>query len=232
MEDIPGYKKMEQHTMGVHDEYVLNFMQQQLSTLPEPFLAVQYNISTHYPNDVPVNFKKKYAAANITPPMLSMQYYDASLQAFFAKAQQQRWFKNSVFIFCSDHWAQPHEKVINIDKIDALRIPIFIYDPSKEKYPLVIQTRDEISNAQNIFTQLKNLSIFENLNISLISNERNIEYLKKFEGNNVKVYEGFFDTLNKNLSILKWDETFLEDKKDLIFFSLTMITELMVQFFL
>jgi phosphoglycerol transferase MdoB-like AlkP superfamily enzyme len=95
-------------------------------------LAVQYNISTHYPNDVPANFKKKYAAANITPPMLSMQYYDASLQSFFAKAQQESWFKNSVFIFCSDHWAQPHEKVINIDKIDALRIPIFIYDPSKE----------------------------------------------------------------------------------------------------
>jgi phosphoglycerol transferase MdoB-like AlkP superfamily enzyme len=132
MEDIPGYKTMEQHTMGVHDEYVLKFMQQQLSILPEPFLAVQYNISTHYPNDVPTIFKKKYAAANITPPMLSMQYYDASLQTFFAKAQQQPWFKNSVFIFCSDHWAQPHEKVINIDKIDALRIPIFIYDPSKE----------------------------------------------------------------------------------------------------
>ena len=131
MEDIPGYKKMEQHTMGLHDEYVLTFMGEQLNKMKEPFLVTQYNISTHYPNDVPTAFKQTHANSGTTPPMLSMQYYDASLQAFFKKAQQQPWFKNSVFIFCSDHWAQPHEKVINIDKIDALRIPIFIYDPSQ-----------------------------------------------------------------------------------------------------
>lgn len=129
MEDIPNYKSLEQHTMGLHDEYVLNFMQQKLTTLPEPFLAVQYNISTHYPNDIPAHFKKNNMASNITPPMLSMQYYDACLKTFFENASQQPWFKNSVFIFCSDHWAQPHEKVINIDKVDALRIPIFIYEP-------------------------------------------------------------------------------------------------------
>lgn len=139
MEDIPNYKSLEQHTMGLHDEYVMNFMQQQLTSLPEPFLAVQYNISTHYPNDVPAHFKKDNKAGNTTPPMLSMQYYDACLKTFFENASQQPWFENSVFIFCSDHWAQPHEKVINIDKVDALRIPIFIYDPSSA-IPETIQT--------------------------------------------------------------------------------------------
>ena len=93
------------------------------------------------------------------------------------------------------------------------------YNSDKEKYSLVIQTSDDILNIERIYSQLKKLNILQNLNISLISNDKNFEDLKKFESEGTKIFEGFFNTLNKNLSILKWDESFLEDKKDLIFFS-------------
>jgi|688.fasta_scaffold03232_10 hypothetical protein len=139
--------------------------------------------------------------------------YDVRLTHKSIGMTNEKWEKNRLI------FVEKFKSNLPIKLSPNINYNLISYDPSKEKYPLVIQTSDEISNVENIFTQLKNLSIFENLNISLISNERNIEYLKKFEGNNVKVYEGFFDTLNKNLSILKWDETFLEDKKDLIFFS-------------
>ena len=129
MEDIPGYKKMEQHSLGLHDEYVLQFMQEKLKSTPQPFFAAQYNISTHYPNDLPKSFTAN--VANTTPPMKTMQYYNDCLQAFFKEAALQPWFSNSVFIFCSDHWAQPHTQVIRLDEVESFRIPLFIYDPGK-----------------------------------------------------------------------------------------------------
>jgi len=133
MQDIPGYRQMEKHSMGLHDEYVLNFMQEKLGKMQEPFFAVQYNISTHYPNDIPQSFKDKYPAINTTPPMKTMQYFNDCLEQFFKNSSTQSWYKNAVFIFCSDHWAQPHTKNINIDPIESFRIPLFIYDPANEK---------------------------------------------------------------------------------------------------
>ena len=129
MEAIPGYQKMEQHSLGLHDEYVLLFMQEKLRNMPQPFFAMQYNISTHYPNDLPKNFQP--SAGNTTPPMKTMQYYNDCLQTFFKEASAQPWFNNSVFIFCSDHWAQPHTNVIRLDEVESFRIPLFIYEPGK-----------------------------------------------------------------------------------------------------
>ena len=129
MEAIPGYQQMEQHSLGLHDQYVLDFMQNKLLSMPQPFFAAQYNISTHYPNDLPKNFKANIG--NTTPPMQTMQYYNDCLQTFFKNAASQPWFANSVFIFCSDHWAQPHTKTIKLDEVESFRIPMFIYDPGK-----------------------------------------------------------------------------------------------------
>ena len=39
MEDIPGYQQMEKHTMGLHDEYVLRFMEKKLNNMQQPFFT-------------------------------------------------------------------------------------------------------------------------------------------------------------------------------------------------
>lgn len=132
MKDIPGYIQIEKHSMGLHDEYVLNFMEQKMENQQQPFFNVMYNISTHYPNDLPAGFKDLYPSVNRTPPMKSMAYYDQCLQQFFNKAKQQPWFNNTVFIFCSDHWATPRRDSVSIDVVESFRIPIFIYEASNE----------------------------------------------------------------------------------------------------
>ncbi|MBL0355705.1 MAG: LTA synthase family protein [Chitinophagaceae bacterium] len=137
MEDIPGYQLMEKHSLGLHDEYVLNFMGNKLNHIKEPFFAVQYNISTHYPNDLPATFKDRFPEKNTTPQMKTMQYYNDCLQQFFANAATQSWFRNTVFIFCSDHWAQPHNENIRTDEVESFRIPIFIYDPATERKEII-----------------------------------------------------------------------------------------------
>ncbi|HMK04561.1 MAG TPA: sulfatase-like hydrolase/transferase [Ferruginibacter sp.] len=128
-EDIPGYKNKPAHTMGLHDETVLGFMQEKIKEVQQPFFAVNYNISTHYPYDLPGSFSLKFPAS-YTDPMKSMRYYDHCLQQFFLKAKNESWFANTVFIFCSDHWMFPQGIKGEYDPFSGYRIPVIIYDPA------------------------------------------------------------------------------------------------------
>jgi phosphoglycerol transferase MdoB-like AlkP superfamily enzyme len=65
--------------------------------------------------------------------MKSMSYYDHSLQQFFSAAVKEKWFSNTVFIFCSDHWLVPTEVNPKFENVNSYRIPIIIYEPSVNK---------------------------------------------------------------------------------------------------
>ncbi len=128
-ENIPGSEDKQNHTMGLHDQYVLQFVAEQLKKVQQPFFTVYYNISTHYPNDLPSNYKEKYPEQNFSTGMKSMQYYSTCLQEFFKTASQQKWLKETVFIFASDHWMFPDTKSTLSDITQRFHIPLFIYDP-------------------------------------------------------------------------------------------------------
>ena len=95
------------------------------------FFAVNFNISTHYDYELPKNFNVNFPE-NYSTAMKSMVYYDYSLGKFFDGAKLQPWFKNTTFIFCSDHWMLPNEKDNNYNSISSHRIPIIIYNPTNE----------------------------------------------------------------------------------------------------
>ncbi len=138
-EDIPGYQKRPQHSMGLQDEAVLPFFLQKINEAPKPFLAIHYNISTHYPYDLPKTYSKKFPG-NYTTPMRSMQYYDDCLGAFFNVAKKENWFSQTVFIFCSDHWLVPDDNNVDFTAVTGYRVPIIIFDPGKNKQ----ETRNEV----------------------------------------------------------------------------------------
>jgi len=144
-ENIPGYQQMESHTMGLHDQYVLKFMGDELNAMKEPFFAAQYNVSTHYPNDLPKNYHEKYPAKNFSDPMRSMSYYNECMSAFFNRASKEAWYNNTVFIFCADHWMNPDFKDQRMDLVQRFHIPLFIFDPSDpkpEKFPGMVSQLD------------------------------------------------------------------------------------------
>ena len=126
-EDVPNYKKLPLHSMGLQDENVLDFFKQKIGQQQAPFFAVHYNISTHYPYDIPASFSAGLPK-NYTAPMKSMRYYDHSLQKFFDAAAKEPWFANTLFIFCSDHWLVPDDKHVQFNAVTGYRIPIIIYD--------------------------------------------------------------------------------------------------------
>jgi phosphoglycerol transferase MdoB-like AlkP superfamily enzyme len=219
MQDIPGYETMEKHTMGLHDEYVLHFMQQKLTHLQQPFFAAHYNISTHYPNDIPSTYIDKYPTRNLTGPMKSMQYYNDCLKQFFGEARSKPWYKNSVFIFCSDHWAQPHAKNIKIDQVESFRIPLFIYDPSNEHKKVDISTVSQldilntilhyanvgdsiISYGENLTDTLKqkNRAVFTKINGALYQaiNDTYVLGFDAMQGREVYCYDYINDPDKKN----------------------------------
>ncbi len=130
-ENIPKYKTLPSQAMGVHDEYVLDFMHEKITQLQQPFLSVNFNISTHYDYELPKNFSSAFPKTYSTA-MKSMTYYDYSLEKFFNASKKEEWFKNTVFIFCSDHWMFPNEKNMEQNNVTNYKIPILIYDASNE----------------------------------------------------------------------------------------------------
>ena len=136
-ESIPGHEHMESNTMGLHDQYVLDFMGDKINKMNEPFFAVNYNTSTHYPNDLPKAYREKYPQQNITNQMKCMSYYNECLQIFFSKASQQSWYNNTVFIFCSDHWMYPNAKDLRSDIVQGFHIPIFIFEPARSQRKII-----------------------------------------------------------------------------------------------
>ena len=151
MTDIPGYRDMEKHTMGLHDEYVLHYMQGKVDAMQQPFLAVNFNISTHFPNDLPSHRKDRYPDINRTPHMQTMNYYSDCLADFFKHASRQSWYKNTVFIFCSDHWMYPNFHDLANDVEGNFRIALFVYDPEKKSQTIV---RTPVSQLNVINTML------------------------------------------------------------------------------
>ena len=137
MEDVPGYQHLEKHTMGLHDEFVLHFMSSTIDELSQPFFATDFNISTHFPGNVPSTFMEKYQSVNTTSRMKTMSYYNECLSEFFKKAKEKPWYKNTVFIFCSDHWMYPDFNNLKNDVEKNFRIATFIFDPRKNKQQII-----------------------------------------------------------------------------------------------
>ena len=92
------------------------------------------------------------------------------------------------------------------------------YEVKKEKYRLIVQSKSDKTNILNFINSIKEYNIFNSLSIDVISNETNYEDIKDISCENIKVHEGYFNELNKNISVLKWDDSFVGNKNELLFF--------------
>jgi arylsulfatase A-like enzyme len=131
-EDIPNESNLPEHAMGLHDGYVLPFVSGQLQASQQPFLAVWYNTSTHYPNELPPGYVEPYPKQNTSDLMKSASYYSQCLANWLHDPANAAWVNNSVFIFCSDHWMYPDARRPESDVVQSFRIPIFIYEPGRK----------------------------------------------------------------------------------------------------
>jgi phosphoglycerol transferase MdoB-like AlkP superfamily enzyme len=91
----------------------------------KPFFNHWMTVSNHRPFTYPAN------TIDIDPQSKSreggVKYTDYALRKFFAMAQQQSWFKNTVFVIVADHCASSSGKTEL--PVDKYRIPAMIYAP-------------------------------------------------------------------------------------------------------
>lgn len=87
----------------------------------------------------------------------------------------------------------------------------------KYKLKIILSASEDINKTKESIEEIKLFNL-PNYDINLISNDSNYEEIKILGSDIVKVYEGSFNEQSKNLSILKWEDDFINESYDLIFF--------------
>ena len=95
-------KSMPQGKLGIHDEYTLGYMENDIGTMKQPFFAALFTLSTHSPWDQPYARPLKWGD-NEHEYINAAYYTDHCLGEFFAIAKKQPWYDNTLFIIVADH---------------------------------------------------------------------------------------------------------------------------------
>lgn len=103
------------------------------------------------------------------------------------------------------------------DKLPVTFVPDFFTDSSNAittKVPIkvIIQSSGDLDRAKTLIEKIKSFNN-QNVKINLITNKDTYDIFKDLKINDVTVYEGYYDTLPKNLSIVKFEDEFVRDNE-------------------
>ena len=102
MEGTDFPKQLPQGKLGIHDQYTLSYLLDDLAKMKQPFFASLFTLSTHSPWDQP--FEKSLKWGDNEREYINAAYYtDHCLGQFYEKAKRLPWFKNTLFIIVADH---------------------------------------------------------------------------------------------------------------------------------
>lgn len=143
-EDIPDVEEVEgeRHTKtGTYDHNLLQFYHQKLKTLKEPFLGFAFTSTTHSDFHLPSSQYERYPhdLKNYNGYLNALIYTDSAIKRFMKKCEQEPWFKNTIFVFSSDHGAGDAANALSkklrgdftsLQSIEHFRIPLMLYAPN------------------------------------------------------------------------------------------------------
>lgn len=113
---------------GIYDEYFFDFFSQVTDTIRQPFFNVLYNISSHPPFKIPENRRAQFSKG--TPQENAISYVDFCFAELFNKIRTKEWFRNSIFVFISDHTLLLDPGISSGDDLERMNIPFLVHDPS------------------------------------------------------------------------------------------------------
>ncbi len=87
---------------GIWDEPFLQYMGEELTTMPEPFFATLFTLSSHHPFVVPDRYRDKLPTGR-TRNHKCVAYTDGAFRRFFARYHREEWFRRTIFVFVADH---------------------------------------------------------------------------------------------------------------------------------
>ncbi len=119
--------------LGVADEYIYARQLQELSKEQQPFFAAMFTLSSHGPFDIPMNEVLHWGEKE-KQYINSVYYADRCIHNFLEQAKQTPWYKNTLFVFVSDH-SHNSPKSWNFIQPEYRHIPmLFFGDVIKPEY--------------------------------------------------------------------------------------------------
>lgn len=94
-DDFDGY-------WGIWDEPFLQYAGEEFCSLPEPFFATLFTISSHHPFYVPEAYADSLPNG-YTRIHKSVAYDDQAFRRFFQRFHTADWFRRTLFVFVADH---------------------------------------------------------------------------------------------------------------------------------
>ena len=129
MNEYPTIADYDGH-WGIYDEPYFEYVSHELGSLPKPFMAGIFSLSSHPPYDLPETRKNDFAEM-ATAKQKSFRYTDLALKKFFEYAKTKNWYTNTLFVIVPDH--TPDADAIAYDtKVAYYQIPIILFDPSSK----------------------------------------------------------------------------------------------------
>jgi phosphoglycerol transferase MdoB-like AlkP superfamily enzyme len=157
-EDLEG--KYETGKLGVHDEFVFGYFDEQISSQKQPFFSSLFTLSSHSPYDFPG--EKHFDESGIEMDFANSVYYsDKELGKFFQKAKAQGYWKNTLFVIMADH---SHNTYKNhpVHSFEYHKIPLLITGGALAEEFRGTQNHKLCSNVDVTKTLLKQLGLNTN----------------------------------------------------------------------
>lgn len=118
---------------AIWDEPFLQYYALKMTEMKQPFITAVFTASSHHPYKIPEEYGPQFdiPAESGNPIHKCIRYTDMSLRKFFETAAKQPWYKNTIFVFTSDHTNINDHQEYATD-LGLFGAPIFIFDPSGE----------------------------------------------------------------------------------------------------
>ena len=113
---------------GIWDEPFLQFFEQGINHLPEPFVTSVFTVSSHHPFHIPPGREEEFPEGRI-PMHKCIRYADNALRLFFEKARKEPWYDNTLFVFTGDHCNEADQPEYHVGSMGRYLIPIVFYAP-------------------------------------------------------------------------------------------------------
>ena len=148
---------------GIYDDSFLNFMNEKMSGMKEPFHSAFFSLSSHDPYIIPGKFKNKFPKGK-EKYHESVRYADYALELFFKKAATKKWFNNTLFVIVADHTG-PSNGDYYTNAAGQMAIPIIYYCPAlklKGSYNGITQQTDILPTTLKMLHYSGKFSAFGN----------------------------------------------------------------------
>lgn len=195
---------------GIWDEPFFQYFNKTISAKKQPFMATLFSVSSHEPYKVPTKYEGKFPKGDVNIHKC-IGYTDFALRQFFAKAKNQSWFKNTIFVLVGDHgntvFYDEYKKELNRNSVAML-----IYRPDEKYKGENSDFAQQIDIYPTILDMIGYQKPFRSWGRSLVGDTKNPPFLIKYaqnvfqygSGNYVCIFDGkkgigFYDKNDKDM---------------------------------